>query len=151
MPKVFKPMKPIAGPPRIARLAARIRNEEILLELLAKELPDNRIDLFTRIRPFLRFALSPTFLPANLPAMPYTGPRTAAQQLEEAEAVLKKQEAPAPAPLIVMPTTPDGGPSRFERLAGKRGIMMLCGHAETSFEPVAADDRASRMIVKVEP
>lgn len=133
-------MKPIAGPPRIARVAARIRTEEILLELMAKELPDHRIDLFNRIAPYLRFRLSDGFNIAKLPDMPYTGPRTAAMQLEETERLLKKQEAADDLPEATLQEIADiiAPPSRFEQLGGK--TMMLRGHAETSFEPAEPRD-----------
>lgn len=130
MPKTFKRMKPIAGPSRIQRIGARIRNEEIFLELLAKELPEHRIQLCNQLVPYLKFRLSPGFKIERLPDMPYTGPRTAAQKLEEAEAMLKQPVADE-AEKIVAPHVA----SRFEQLAGKTMMLRMSGRAETSFEP----------------
>lgn len=70
---IFKRMKPLAGPSRIERVGAKIRTEEILLELLAKERPEYRIELFERIAPFLKFRLSPNFDKTKLADMPYAG------------------------------------------------------------------------------
>lgn len=69
----FKKPKPLRGKTRIERLAARIPNEEKLLELLDKELPEHRIQLFEAMAPHLRFRLSLEFNPKRLPEAPYTG------------------------------------------------------------------------------
>lgn len=66
-------MKPLKGKTRIERVGERIRTEEVLLTLLAKEKPEHRIELFDRIAPYLKFRLSPGFDKLKLPDMPYAG------------------------------------------------------------------------------
>lgn len=112
----FKKAKPMRGKTRMERLVARIPNEEKLLEVLDKELPEERIRIFYAMRPYLRFKLSPTFDANKLPLAPYLGDRARIPQPAEPSPAETRPVDPA---LMTVPDAVvdlvDAKPGLFDR------------------------------------